>query len=390
METLVSVVVPVYNIAPYIDECVSSICSQTYSDLEIILVDDGSTDESGEICSKWALKDKRIQVIHQSNQGVVTARKNGILSATGEYITFIDGDDWIEADMFEYMVTNIGNADMISTGVYVGCYPDSEKVNYDRFDEGVYSRGDRMDGILKKMMYNPEDGSVNAMTSWMWNKMYRRDLVLETYPGVDAKMKFAEDLAFNLMFLLKCQSIVIKHGCFYHYRYRGESAAHGKNYYRLEELSRVYNLVRPILETVDKKYDLMYQFQKWVLFEICFSVNELLGFDQRIYLPRYFLESSQLCEKKIVLYGAGVVGQDCFRQLSLLGANIVCWVDKGYERFQDTKYKICSPETILQIDFDIVLICIEGREIQTQVKEELVASGVDENKIHCSNTYRVF
>ena len=101
---LISVVVPVYNVEKYLDRCISSICGQTYRELEVILVDDGSTDGSGRICDVWAEKDDRVRVIHVENGGVSRARNLGIDAARGEYICFVDSDDWIEADYFEEAV----------------------------------------------------------------------------------------------------------------------------------------------------------------------------------------------------------------------------------------------------------------------------------------------
>ena len=100
----VSVIVPVYNVEKYIRRCLDSIISQTYKNLEIIIVDDGSTDNSGKICDKYALEDTRIQVIHKENEGIVSARKVGILRATGEYTTIVDSDDWVESRAYEFLV----------------------------------------------------------------------------------------------------------------------------------------------------------------------------------------------------------------------------------------------------------------------------------------------
>ena len=102
-----SVIVPVYNVEPYIRRCLDSLINQTYRNLEIILVDDGSTDRSGLICDEYALMDKRVQVIHKVNGGLVSARQEGIQRATGEYATNVDSDDWIETDAYEFVVKRL-------------------------------------------------------------------------------------------------------------------------------------------------------------------------------------------------------------------------------------------------------------------------------------------
>ena len=103
-ENKISVIVSIYNIEKYIQRAVESICAQTYSNLEIILVDDGSTDSSGRICDEYAKKDNRIRVIHKKNGGLSSARNEGIKAATGEYIAFVDGDDWVDKSMYEDML----------------------------------------------------------------------------------------------------------------------------------------------------------------------------------------------------------------------------------------------------------------------------------------------
>ena len=101
MNIKISIIVPVYNIEKYISECIESIINQTYKNLQIILVDDGSTDKSGIICDEYARKDTRINVIHQKNGGLVSARKSGLRNVEGEFVGFVDGDDYIEPDMYE-------------------------------------------------------------------------------------------------------------------------------------------------------------------------------------------------------------------------------------------------------------------------------------------------
>lgn len=135
----ISVIVPIYNVEKYLNKCIDSIVNQTYKNLEIILIDDGSTDGSGDICDEYAGRDMRIKVFHQENKGVVAARKVGIKNATGEYIGFVDGDDYIDSNMFAelYHLINKKEADIVSSG-WKREYRGSEAVLYDNFQEGVY------------------------------------------------------------------------------------------------------------------------------------------------------------------------------------------------------------------------------------------------------------
>ena len=112
-EPLVSVIVPVYKVEDYLDKCVESIVKQTYKNLEIILVDDGSPDNCPSMCDSWAQKDSRIKVIHKENGGVSSARNSALDTAAGDYICFVDSDDFIEPNAVGYMLENIGDADVI-------------------------------------------------------------------------------------------------------------------------------------------------------------------------------------------------------------------------------------------------------------------------------------
>ena len=116
---MISVIVPVYNVAAYLDRCVKSIVNQTYADLEIILVDDGSPDQCGTMCDNWAMKDKRIKVVHKENGGLSDARNAGIEVASGDYIGFVDSDDWIEPDMYQDLLEAVERegAELAVTGI---------------------------------------------------------------------------------------------------------------------------------------------------------------------------------------------------------------------------------------------------------------------------------
>ena len=105
----ISVIVPVYKVEPYLDRCVKSVLNQTFSDFELILVDDGSPDECPRLCDEWATKDNRIQVIHKENGGLSDARNVGFEASTGEWITFVDSDDWLDATMYEIMLKHAAN-----------------------------------------------------------------------------------------------------------------------------------------------------------------------------------------------------------------------------------------------------------------------------------------
>lgn len=167
---LISVIIPVYNVEKYLRRCIDSVLAQTYANLEIILVDDGSQDNSGAICDEYKEMDDRIVVIHKENGGLSSARNIGLDVAQGEYIGFIDSDDYIEKDMFEYLHNLLTKSDAdISTCGIVDCYANS--TNYYKKTKGQIVVN-RIDAI--RHMMEAKIVSVHAV-----NKLYRKDLFLE-------------------------------------------------------------------------------------------------------------------------------------------------------------------------------------------------------------------
>ncbi|MFQ6803468.1 MAG: glycosyltransferase family 2 protein [Lachnospiraceae bacterium] len=170
MSELISVIVPVYNVKEYLEECIRSIINQTYEDLEIILVDDGSTDGSSEICDEYAARDKRIRIIHKENGGLSSARNVGINHANGLYISFVDSDDWLELDFYKilYEAIKATNADIAACGRYLAS--ESGKLKMHCSDEQrIYSRKEALKEIFQL-------GSIDVAA---WDKLYHRSVIEE-------------------------------------------------------------------------------------------------------------------------------------------------------------------------------------------------------------------
>ena len=166
MGELISVIIPIYNVEAYLDECIASVIAQTYSNLEIILVDDGSPDNCPQMCDEWAAKDSRIRVIHKENGGLSDARNAGIDIATGEYIAFVDSDDWIEPEMYEIMLAALKNenADICACNI-LSCFP--ERRNAWGCEE--YTVGGSAE--ILSLLYRDTAYPVSAL-----NKLYHRKL----------------------------------------------------------------------------------------------------------------------------------------------------------------------------------------------------------------------
>ena len=235
-EEKISVIVPIYNLAPWLERCVESILAQTHENLEVILVDDGSGDDSLSIARSFAEKDSRVKVIHQENAGVTAARLRGVAESTGDWIGFVDGDDEIEPWMYARLLEN---------GVRYGA--DISHCGYQRIDsEGIvdyhYNTGtlhhqDHPTGLrelLEERLVGPG----------LWNKLYKRELFRRLNEKMDLSIRINEDMLMNFYLFSGAEKSVYEDVCPYHYLFRENSAARTKiNEHRIYDRIRVRQII---------------------------------------------------------------------------------------------------------------------------------------------------
>lgn len=215
---ILSIVVPVYNVDKYLTQCIESIILQTFSDFQLILVNDGSTDDSANICDKFSTIDHRIEVIHKKNEGLVSARKSGLRIANGKYIGNIDGDDWIEKNMFELLVTaaELYSSDVVMCGI-ISDYPTySEKFKKQLVQGGIYNQ--KLDQLIfNKILYSSVFFEFGIYPNLV-NKIFLREKYMEFQLKVDNRITIGEDLACSFPYLLSSKNIVVLEDDLYHYR----------------------------------------------------------------------------------------------------------------------------------------------------------------------------
>lgn len=207
---MISVIVPVYNVEKYINRCIDSIIAQTYRDLEIILVDDSSTDNSGSICDEYAQLDNRIKVIHKENGGVSACRNAGVEHATGEYISFVDSDDYIEKDMMELLISTIGNCDMATCGAY-NDYVNSSVPQYNGEDLSFETDNKTAFRLILEG---------NLVPAALWNKLIKSSIAKNlSFPtGI-----IYEDIFYTNALMQTIKSARINTAPKYHYFHREQS-----------------------------------------------------------------------------------------------------------------------------------------------------------------------
>lgn len=215
----ISIIVPVYQVEKYIEQCIQSILAQTFTDFELILVDDGSKDNSGKICDEYAVKDSRVRVFHQENSGVAAARNNGIKNSNGEYICFVDADDWIDNTMLEHCVFCIKEncADILRHGHITELWKNEKCVSEKRMSAPDFAKLLTHSQIADEM-----EKFWRNCSNYVWNYFFKKKVVENIeFPNI----KISEDHIFVLSALEKCEKICFLHEEPYHYSMRMGSSA---------------------------------------------------------------------------------------------------------------------------------------------------------------------
>lgn len=209
----ISVIIPIYNSEKFLHSCVESVITQTYENLEIILINDGSSDNSAAICEEFSQKDKRIKVIHQSNKGVSAARNRGIQECTGQYISFIDSDDTLDVDMYEVLINEMKLQDL-----------DIVHCGYKRIEGG---KTIEIFGSKKRFFHNKYEAleclvGGTLFSGGLWNKLYRKSIIEPLF--FEEKLKVNEDIYFNFQAFLRANHTLYIDVAKYNYYVRNTSA----------------------------------------------------------------------------------------------------------------------------------------------------------------------
>lgn len=212
MRSLISIIVPVYNVEAWVGRCIDSLLAQTHTDLQILLVDDGSTDRSGEICDRYAEKDSRIRVLHRSNGGVSDARNAGIAAASGDYVTLVDSDDWLHPDFVTHLWRLLdGRTNAISVSRFRRVTKVQPIEAFDADDVSVLSRAEAMSLLV---------GRLHILLTVAWGKLYPRDLIQGAKFPVG---RAVEDEFTTYRIIASADEVVLSNAEYYYYWQRADS-----------------------------------------------------------------------------------------------------------------------------------------------------------------------
>ena len=336
MRPMVSIVVPIYNAEQYLRRCVDSILNQEYTDFELLLVNDGSTDASGDICEEYGDQDPRVIVIQKENTGVSDSRNRALDRARGKYLQFLDSDDWITPDatrLFVRAAEEYG-CDMVISDFYrvVG---ERLSTKGDIEEEGVLTREE----FAAHMMENPADFYYGVL----WNKLYRRDIVEEHNLRMDTDINWCEDFMFNLEYIRYAKVFYALHAPIYYYvKRKGSLASQGIN------ISKTVKMKLNVFEYYNNFY-------KHVLEEEDYEKN-------RLQVYRFFIDaagdgtvppsilpgSKKLGDERVfvnteILQAEGLAGED-YRKRKLLEHYLEPVALKGDLKVMDVRLLLCLCE----------------------------------------------
>lgn len=275
---MISVIVPVYNVEKYLYRCIGSILNQTFKDLEIILIDDGSKDRSGIICDEFKKKDNRIKVIHKKNEGLGLARNTGMDIATGDYITFVDSDDYISTtlveDLYKGIVSN--NVDTALGGFKK--ITNDDKILLEKIPEfNSYSEKNVLEEFLPKLIGSSPEKSDSIKMS-VWNGMYSRDIISKNKIKFPSEREFiSEDIIFALEYYRFSKGVCILNNSNYYYRVNQNSLTKSYRKDRFEASKKIYQKELEMIRELDiyEKSKLRLNRQFFIFVKKCISQENI-------------------------------------------------------------------------------------------------------------------
>ena len=399
---LVSVIVPVYNTEKYLEKCLDSILRQTYDNLEIIVINDGSTDNSLSVAENYAAKDNRIILINQENNGIMSVRITGVEQAKGKYIGFVDSDDWIEPDMYERLLQYMlkYDCDLVTSDARIHLLDGTTMIGYDNYQKGIYT--DLQRDIYPSMLY---DYTVKwrAMRSYLVSKLFRKDILLGIIKKLDKDIFYDEDTVILCAYCLACNSVYISRDINYHYVLRSGSATQKVRKNEPQNMFKVYSSLETMFEASPYAPIFRKQLRQYMIVLIGRLLNGLCNINFGGLLDWDFSAYQKIFGKKVIIYGAGAYGRGLCKELVRLNCydKLIAWVDKNYEaslRWGDEHpeefigklmRKVEPIDVIRHKDYDYIAIANANEDIASEISKDLQEKlGVPAEKIVWGKVFR--
>ena len=377
----ISIVIPVYNAESYLDRCITSVLKQDYQKWEMILVDDGSADNSLSICGKYAETDSRIKIIPQNNRGSMSARKTAIELAKGSKITFLDADDEIGVGHLSGLLAHAKEADCVVGGCTWIKTSGEKVILKGKIPPGKYFLEDQLKYIFSNMLVYNEIFYQYGILPYMCTKLFRTDLTKDVIKEVHLNIKYGDDQDFVWRYLLRCNSISIIDNEDYYYYQIDSSQTNKKNELYLRDLGQLYASLYELFSKSIYAEELLRQLEMYIWTRLSW-IPSMMPWNNSDFMEEWGVPLlSELPGKKIVLYGAGKIGNSFRRQLVREeNFEIVAWVDRNYSLYQKNGMNVEKPEIILEKEFDCVIVAV-GKNSKLEVLSWLKDIGVPDSKV---------
>lgn len=378
MLPLVSIIVPVYNMEQYLRKCIDSAIGQTYTNIEIILIDDGSSDKSGDICDEYSSRNRNIKVIHKHNQGLVRARKDGLDASSGVFIVPLDADDWIEPSMIEQMINKMvdNKIDMAQCGL-MWEYTDGKSVlNDDIIRERMYDLDVADNDIYKNLFVMEGNHSENGMRLNICSCVFARELIMASQRCILDELCNGEDDALFFVAMLQSKRFYKFEYPYYHSLVRIGSMSRSAKMFNPDQVFMIERVVRPFLDSHKHKNSLESLFNRYLL--------NLLNLYARMwwkcaYRKMFSIDISEVpLKSRIVIYGAGEAGQSLYYMYKKI-YNVVGWIDE--KKKVSCGVKLGRVDSILNLDFDYVVLASAKERILDDMYNKLLELGISKKKI---------
>lgn len=384
-----SVVIPVYNTYAYLKECLESVIAQTYNNLEIIIVDDGSTDGSLELIKEIAEKSYRkndIIVLENNHRGVVEARNSGIHIASGEFITFVDSDDYIDKNYFSTLMVNMRDCDYLRTNymqVVSNSKQSDEHLNgQDRYYtilKSFFKKGEFHD---EEMIYIWRYMFVNSlffMENCLYAALYKTQIMKDICDLVEKEIIYGEDRLYTFLYLVRCNKVKFIEENGYFYRIR-ESASRYDWANVIFNMEKWYNVLLRDFQNHEQKLLLMEGAQREYSYLISACAKNRFNLNQVEWNYPYL---GCMNGMKIALYGAGSVGKNYWKYIVSEGkCELVVWVDKNAEQIKRNEMlPVVQVDELSKYSFDKIIIAVYSKKAAEDISEELEYKGILKEKI---------
>ena len=368
---LLSVVVPVFNVEDKLHRCIYSIVKQSYKNLQIILIDDGSTDSSGKICDELSKVDSRIEVYHQKNIGLVKTRIRGTSIARGLYVIWVDSDDWIESYYFSSMIEAAlySNADLVVADIYFDIGDSSTTVK-NNIIPGKYSTSD----IIEDMLYTGSFYEYGIQPHGV-TKLFRRDELKAIQNRVSDGICIGEDAAVVYPYICSCKSIMITDICGYHYVQNNSSITKRKLKDEIEGIDCLIEHLRSFFCDNDCLRSQLDIYRKYLILLRDFSYWDIFG----LLYPYGRVASTS----KLVIYGAGGMGRSVYQYCQKHRLNVVSWIDRNANFYRVQGYPVLLLKDFLnrRVNWDYVLIANTVEKSAINIRTDLINNGVNNESI---------